>query len=85
VIISCRAGEKRIIDFSDFKDPESFYLIKSKRIIAFNSLIEILKSEKILFDFNLLHYVSRFNDRLLKKVKIRKSTFNNYLNTDNDY
>jgi hypothetical protein len=77
--------QKRKINFSEFKEPDNFYLITSKKIIAFNSFNEIVNSKKVLFDFNLLHYLKRFNDRLLKKIKIRKSTFNNYLNTNNDY
>lgn len=77
--------QKRKINFMEFKKTNSFYLIRSKSIIEFNSLNEIINSKKVLFDINFGHFINRIKERFLTKLKFKNTVFNNYLNTGNDY
>jgi hypothetical protein len=77
--------QKRNIDFSKFTNSNSYYLIKSDKIIPFESIETLIDSNVILFDINLKHFIKRFVDRILKKIGLRKFNFDNYLNTGSNY
>jgi hypothetical protein len=77
--------QKRDIDFSRFTNPNSYYLLKSDKIVSYNSITELLNNNIFFFEVNLLHFIKRNYDRFLKRIGFRKFNFDNYLNTGNDY